>query len=154
MTKQQFDDLYLGKAVHCDTEEKANEFLALAHSFGYKWCSGESLLDFIYYYEYQKETAFLVDNVDGFEFSHKDYYIEGGYTIVKFGLEPIEETFNVGDVVYDDSGQRLEVIGFGVKVRTKNGIEFHRPQDELSKTKPLQKITRKELAKKGYELVD
>jgi len=68
-------------------------------------------------------------------------------------LEPVEE-FNVGDVVYDESGERSEVIGFGVKVRTKNGIEFYRPQDMLSKTKPLQKITREELADKGYELVD
>ena len=68
-------------------------------------------------------------------------------------LEPVEE-FNVGDVVYDESGERSEVIGFGVKVRTKNGIEFYRPQDMLSKTKPLQKITRKELAEMGYELVD
>jgi hypothetical protein len=69
-------------------------------------------------------------------------------------LEPIEEPLNVGDVVYDDSGQRLEVIGFGVKVRTKNRVEFYRPSEQLSKTKPLQKITRKELAEKGYELVD
>ena len=69
-------------------------------------------------------------------------------------LEPIEETFNVGDVVYDDGGQRLEVIGFGVKVRTKNKVEFYRPQEVLTKTKPLKKITRKELADKGYELVD
>ena len=67
-------------------------------------------------------------------------------------LEPIEETFNVGDVVYDESGQRLEVIGFGVKVRTKNGVEFYRPQDVLSKTKPLKKITKEELAKMGYEV--
>ena len=49
MTKQQFDDLYLGKAVHCDTEEKANKFLVLAHGVGYKWCNGESLLEYNYY---------------------------------------------------------------------------------------------------------
>jgi len=34
MTKEQFDELYLGRAVHCDTEEKAIEFLSLAHEFG------------------------------------------------------------------------------------------------------------------------
>ena len=68
-------------------------------------------------------------------------------------LEPLE-TFNVGDVVYDEGGQRLEVIGFGVRVSTKNRFEFYRPLEVLSKTKPLQKITRKELAEKGYELVE
>lgn len=53
MTKQEFERLYGNNVgVHCDTEEKANHFLALADSFGYKWCSGGSLLssnDWKYY---------------------------------------------------------------------------------------------------------
>lgn len=44
MNREEFDKLYLGKAVHCDTEEKANEFLALADSVEYKWIWGESLI--------------------------------------------------------------------------------------------------------------
>ena len=45
MTKQEFESLYGNNVgVHCDSELKANEFLALADSFGYKWCSGGSLL--------------------------------------------------------------------------------------------------------------
>ena len=32
MTIEEFEELYLGKAVHCDTKEKTNEFLALADS--------------------------------------------------------------------------------------------------------------------------
>lgn len=37
MTKEKFNSLYLGKAIHCTTEELANEFLELAKSFGYDW---------------------------------------------------------------------------------------------------------------------
>ena len=44
MTREEFNKLYLGKAVHCDTEEKADEFLALADSVGYRWFSGRSLI--------------------------------------------------------------------------------------------------------------
>lgn len=149
MTKQQFDDLYLDKAVHCDTEEKANEFLKLAHRFGWEWLSRRSLLEINNYYRFQEKTCYLVGR-DGFKYCDKDFYIENGYEVVEFK----QETLNVGDVVYDESGQRLEVIGFGVKVRTKNRVEFYRPSEQLSKTKPLKKITRKELADKGYELVD
>ena len=40
MTEQEFRNKYVGKAVHCDTEEKAKELLKLAHGFGWKWNNG------------------------------------------------------------------------------------------------------------------
>ena len=84
MTKQQFDDLYLGKAVHCDTEEKANKFLKLAHGFGYHWRDGESLLHQNYYYDCQEETSYLVDDDYGFSYDDLKLYKNRGYTIVEF----------------------------------------------------------------------
>jgi len=83
MTKQQFDELYLGKAVHCDTEEKANKFLELAHGFGYKWRNGISLLEENCYHYYQEKTCYLVNGY-GFEYCDKYYYIEEDYEVVKF----------------------------------------------------------------------
>ena len=220
MTKQQFDDLYLGKAVHCDTEEKANDFLKLAHGFGWKWRSGRSLLEKNNYDYEQEETCYLVGR-DGFEYSAKSFYIEESYEVVEFKqekenkmkykvgdkvrvksglrkgqllgisletyhkdlenevftiriclkngiymfeetvfalyegmLESVEESFNVGDVVYNKNGKRLvieEVVYYAVDIAG-NGCHYETP--ELSKTKPLQKITRKELADMGYMLVD
>ena len=38
MNKKEFLDKYKGKAVHCPTEDLANEFLGLAFSFGIEWC--------------------------------------------------------------------------------------------------------------------
>lgn len=99
MTKQEFDDLYLGKVVHCDTEEKANEFLKLAHWFGYKWFSGRSLLDRNYYFEYQEETCYLVGGF-GFEYCAKSFYMEEGYEIVEFKQEKENNMkYKVGDKV-------------------------------------------------------
>ena len=43
MTEQEFMNKYVGKAVHCDTEEKAKELLKLAHGFGWKWPMADSL---------------------------------------------------------------------------------------------------------------
>ena len=103
---------------------------------------------------YHRKLENNVFTIAGFTYGGNYEIKETGFLFSDEMLEPIEETFNVGDVVYDDGGQRLEVIGFGVKVRTKNRVEFYRPSEQLSKTKPLQKITRKELAEKGYELVE
>ena len=215
MTKQQFDDLYLGKAVHCNTEEKANTFLELAHSVGYKWSSGRSLLEYNYYSEYREKTCYVVSCDDItfvvlFELEmekektkeknmkykvgdkvrvRSDLVVDKRYgndylfncdMALKKGLEatithviddeyyrlannfwkwtdemlePIEETFNVGDVVYDKDGNKGEVteLSYLVLFEHSQGTRY---ANELSKTKPLQKITRKELADKGYELVE
>lgn len=153
MTKQQFDDLYLGKAVHCDTKEKANKFLELAHGVGYSWGNFRSLLDFNYYYEYKEETCYKVNGY-GFSYADVEFYKEDCITIVKFELEPIEETFNVGDVVYDESGERVEIVEYFYRVKYDDGTLSLKRESKLSKTKPLQKITREELADMGYELVD
>jgi len=67
-------------------------------------------------------------------------------------LEPVE-TFNVGDVVYDKSGNKGEVNALSYLVLFEKA-QYTMYANELSKTKPLQKISRKELADKGYELVE
>ena len=76
MTKQ-FDDLYLGKAVHCDTKEKANKFLELAHGVGYSWGRGNfrSLLDFNYLMNnIPKKTCYKVGIEVGFEYVIFSFY--------------------------------------------------------------------------------
>lgn len=60
MNIKQFDKLYLGKAVHCKTEELANEFLEFADSVRYRWFSGTSLLNTNNWEDYKNETCYLV----------------------------------------------------------------------------------------------
>ena len=155
MTKQQFDDLYLGKAVHCDTEEKANKFLELAHGVGYKWSSGMSLLEATNRWSNNKKYTYYtiekswLSGVIGLMYG--DLRIVNGKErpIVKFKLE--KETFNVGDVVYDKSGNKGEITELSYLVLFEKA-QYAMYANELFKTKPLQKITRKELAEKGYEV--
>lgn len=46
MTLKEFNELYLGKAVHCKIEELANKFLGLANGLGFVWNDGEKLTKF------------------------------------------------------------------------------------------------------------
>ena len=71
-------------------------------------------------------------------------------------LEPVE-TFNVGDVVYAKDRKRPMILlrkAWVVCPPDKTSYEYFVEERDLSKTKPLEKITREELAEKGYELVD
>ena len=65
-------------------------------------------------------------------------------------LEPVE-TFNVGDVVYDKEGNKGEVTALSYLVLFEHS-QGTRYANELTKTRPLRKITREELADMGYEL--
>ena len=82
--------------------------------------------------------------------------IESIYILSPEMLEPVDE-FNIGDVIYDNDFNRPLTIlrkAWVVCFQDATTSEFFADERHLSKTKPLQKITRKELAKKGYELVD
>ncbi len=69
----------------------------------------------------------------------------------------VEETFNAGDVVYEkDNDQQMVLLrkAWVVCYRRTPTYEHFVQERDLSKTRPLRKITRKELADNGYELVD
>ena len=86
MTKEQFDSLYYGKAVHCDTEEKAKEFLALADSVGYKWITKNDLIKFSEWEKYKKETCYEPTE-NGFMFADFDFFKHENYEFVEYQLE-------------------------------------------------------------------
>jgi len=81
--KKQFDDLYKNKAVHCDTEEKANEFLSLANSVGYKWVSNRSLLEDNNWELYKERTCYYIGEY-GFEYTRIGWYYENGYEVLEY----------------------------------------------------------------------
>jgi len=86
MTKEQFDKKYAGEGlvVHCDTKEKAIEFLNLAHSFGYSWCDGESYVKWTYWGEYNDQMCYCISRGS---YSPLHHYKSIGFTIVKFGKQ-------------------------------------------------------------------
>ena len=80
-------------------------------------------------------------------------FIETSFYLSPEMLEPVE-TFNVGDVVYDGSGKQVEIVEKVWRIKYDDGYSVFKRESQLSKTKPVKKITREELAKMGYELVD
>lgn len=95
MTRKEFDSLYLYKAVHCDTEEKANEFLTLADSVGYRWRLGESLIEENEWEMYKKETCYEVADY-GFSYANINELNPRDYQIIEYVPQ---SKFKVGDKV-------------------------------------------------------
>lgn len=159
MKKEQFDSKYRGEkvAVHCDTEEKAKAFLSLAKSVGYKWRNGDDLDNHSYLIDYGKDLCLTLEkifNEQGFAIGTLTHFEEYNYKIVEFELDEPKETFNVGDVVYTKTGYKVKIVDTAwlVEFETQSGTFFRRNRD-LTHTKPLKKITEKELADMGYVLV-
>ena len=100
MTKEQFDSLYYGKAVHCDTEEKAREFLALADSVGYKWFKEDISTEPTKWEIFKDETHYFVKEFWGefvIEHGPSDYYLKYDIDCVEF--IPQSQKLKVGDRV-------------------------------------------------------
>lgn len=122
MTREEFDKLYLNKVVHCDTEEKANEFLALADSVGYKWINGKSLIEENFWAEYKKETCYEVKK-RGVMYCDVDFY-KNDYQIIKYQLQP---KFKVGDKVRVKDTQSFynyDKIGVIERVDMSSGLPY------------------------------
>lgn len=85
MNKKEFLDKYKGKAVHCPTEDLANEFLGLAFSFGIEWFSGgkkNNKWDW-----YTIETCYIIGIDNKLTFSDVDYFKSENYEIIEFKKE-------------------------------------------------------------------
>ena len=83
MTREEFDKLYLGKAVHCDTEEKANEFLALADRLGYEWVNKMWLVGESQWERYKEETCYEVTRM-GFLLGDVKFYKDKNYQVIEY----------------------------------------------------------------------
>lgn len=89
MTREQFDNLYKNKAVLCKTEPLAKEFLALAHSVGYKWIDGDSLKDGETKWKiWEEQTVYIPEDVyfakNAISFNMASHAKKDGYNIVEF----------------------------------------------------------------------
>lgn len=158
MTKEKFDLKYTslcrkdGKniAVQCPTREHARVFINLANSFGYHVYSDSKSWD-----TYGSQTCYFINFEDAIACEQLSHFTERKLEIVFFELEQSEkETFDIGEVVYivDNDDQEECVILDLLYVVGKGGNVYSTPftHEELSRTKPLKKITEEELADMGY----
>lgn len=67
-------------AVHCKTEEEAQDFCKQMHECGMKWSSGESYLAKTLFYMYKDRTGYTSYGM----YSDIDWYAEKGYTILEW----------------------------------------------------------------------
>ena len=87
MILEQFKEKYVGKAVHCDTEEQANELLKLAHNSGWRWGSGKKLIKNTYWLERQENTCYVFYSDKTTILVSYEFYKPTGKEIVKFESE-------------------------------------------------------------------
>ena len=100
MTEQEFRNKYVGKAVHCNTEEKAKELLKLADCFGWKWNGGHSLIEETFWRFYEEEACYRIGNDKRILRSGLHFYKSQGWEIVEFESEEkkVKKTKKVFDL--------------------------------------------------------
>lgn len=124
MTKQEFDNIYVGKkiVVWCPTEELANEFLRKANEFGYMWCDGERYIDFNDYKGYGQETCYWVD---AGEYNSKDFYESKDRTIIEF--KGFNNSKKLIDIDFSENGKTFIDNNNNIRWRIVDGdlLRYH-----------------------------
>ena len=69
------------EAIHCSTEELANQVLRLLHNNGYEWNGGRSLTGNNNYEFYTSETCYCADD-KLISYSPQVFFTKEGYTII------------------------------------------------------------------------
>lgn len=90
-------------AVHCDTVEKANDFLEQANQHGLTWCSGDPIVfgeNYYHYFKYNTCYHFvylkgIFDADDGLENCDLDTYTHEGCEIVEWEIDSPKKFFYV-----------------------------------------------------------
>lgn len=97
---------YKGKyAMHCKTEEEANDFCKYMDSIGRRWCTYESYIKNTCYYKYMENTVYTFNEGS---YSDMKWHIEHGYTILEWSdfmsKEFTKADLKTGDVVKFENG--------------------------------------------------
>ena len=83
MSREEFDLKYLNKAVHCNTEAEAKEFLKLADNVGYSWSTGDSLNEHTFWEDEKLLMCYCATN-EGVYWDYKKDFIMQNVEVVEF----------------------------------------------------------------------
>lgn len=92
MTEQEFRNKYVGKAVHCDTEEKAKELLKLVEIFGWSPFGDTN------WHIHEKDTCYRIGYDKTTGYSSSAFYEAQGWEVVKFESKEKKVTKKVFDL--------------------------------------------------------
>lgn len=124
MNKKEFLDKYKGKAVHCPTEDLANEFLELCDKFEIKWwCVGNKATEYSYWNRHTEETCYRID---------------------------YDNTL-IYDIIYYYKSENIEIIEFK-KEKTMKFKDILKNKALLEKEVPAEILKMLGLKKKGFEI--
>lgn len=92
MDADEFRERYVREdiVVHCSTYEKAEKFLTMADSFGYRWCDGGSFIGDFEFDENRENTCY---NIYLGEYSDLEFYVNDHRTIVPFQERDVDWTY-------------------------------------------------------------
>jgi len=126
MTREEFEKLYYSKAIHCNTEEKANHFLALADSLGYRWVDALELINHNLWEEYKKETCYELTK-RGFMFADLKFFKRENYQIIEYTLPPklkVDDKVIVKDTLYTKYTNTNRRVGVIKRVHTSSPMFY------------------------------
>ena len=100
MTLEQFKEKYVNKAVHCNTEEKAKELLALALKHGWSAFRNEEIIEITYWHSHEENTCYRIDYDNTMGWSNLSFYKSLGFEVVEFESEKkkVKKTKKVFDL--------------------------------------------------------
>ena len=129
-------------AVHCDTEEKAEEFIKECHSHNICWDDGS--LDTCWSVEgkftcyscgYRSKNKMIHDTENELGYENVRFYSTQDYKIIKWESEKMK--FKAGDKVKSINGQYGEIVAFNIltehpyKVKFQSGCHAYCRENEL-----------------------
>lgn len=108
----------------------------------------------IWYAHMENELSGKIFTIPDVSYSGKYILSETSYILSEEMLEPVtEETFKIGDVVYDLYGDKAKIVDTSFVITYENSsLRFVKRKNEITKEKPLKKITKEQLAEMGYEV--
>lgn len=127
-------------AVNCETENESKEFLVEADKRGFKWSSGNFLLNHLCWHVYEDETCYY-HNCNGACYADTDFYKSHGYAIIYYsdlaqGKLPPKQEFKQYLLELTD-GSNIGVIGtstpitdiIGRTLKVGDTVELYRNTD-------------------------
>lgn len=79
-------------AVHCDTEEKANDFLKECNKQGITWTDGDKTTKMNCWIWYEKDTSYACsDGKSKLTFEFLEHYKDKGLEIIKWEIDKMKE---------------------------------------------------------------
>lgn len=107
-------------AVHCDTEEKANNFLNECDKQGIAWTDGDKTTEINCWFWYKKDTSYACsEGKSKLTFESLEHYKDKGLEIIKWEIDKMKElTFK--EVIANIKEGEVWDDGF-LKIRMKRG---------------------------------